>query len=524
MDFDNYPCLPPIPASFIELAVPYSEAKLSELLKLSTEDPNLYLARGNFYLSQGSFQKAAEDYESILKLDKDNIAGHLNLAISKLQIGNSGAALEILTKASYLETTIEREKDHLAYHLALSRARNNDFKSALTALSRISKPSGLSKGLEGALLYKVHKSDKAIKLLEAANREEVLHGVPELLIAIRATNLESAFKTDNLADLALKLRDTHNEFGDRFFGSKSISSNLEKLSQKIEASGELEALVKELHLDFHKVNTDDIGVDYHASALKILFFLGLIPEFYIDYEALDITLERWQNALVERGEHPYAHFMIALVHMYKGEFEVALDRFQVCSDKLLPKKLRSLRLNEIESLIRNITRPVHITGTDSIAADEAAWREAGFSDDFTIRLWKKFNFSPEEASPWFKQAIHPKLAEECSRLRLHPDKVQPFSEQGLSNAREIRTWISAEIEPKVAASWSETFVGSVSDAIQYLNLGVKEPGEANKWSKLFSIPSTSTPWLLANYSPELTEESLAKGLTRPEGSRETKPD
>jgi len=523
MKFDSYPCLAPVPASFIEQAVPYSVERLTELIDSNTEpDPNLFLARGNLYLSQENFQKAADDYSSLLEAEPEDLAANINLAIAKLNIGNTGGALSVMEDASASIGVDDKFADRLAYHLALANSRKGKFAIALSKLEEISVPDPIVSGLKGGVLLKLKREEQASKSLKMAHKAGIENGVPELLLALRANSLDEKFKAKNLRQLALELRDIHSEFGNRFFGNKDISQALEKLAKEIIDSGQREKIIRALNLNFHghspsspSGNAQAADESLQDSVLILLFSLGLVPEFYLEEDELEETINRWQKALVDRGEHPYAHFMVALVYFYRGDFEVALDRFQICSDKLLPKKKRSLRLDDLESLNRSIIRPVNVNSQGSNASD-LAWRDAGFLDDFTIRLWKKFGFEPEEATPWHDKSIHPKVASACHRLKLSPDAVDPYAKAGLQEAREIRTWLAAEIEPEVAVAWAEEFTGNVSDAVQYLNLGVKGPEEANKWTELFSIPSTASPWLQADHSPEETKECLDAGQRSPE--------
>lgn len=523
MNFDSYPCLAPVPASFIEQAVPYSVERLTELIDSDTEtDPNLFLARGNLYLSQDNFQKAVEDYSSLLEAKPKDLAACINLAIAKLNIGNTGGALSLMEDTTATIGPDEKFADRLAYHLALANSRKGKFALALSKLEEISEPEPIVSGLKGSLLLKLDREEQASKSLKIAHKAGIENGVPELLLALRANSLDEKFKAKKLRPLALELRDIHSEFGNKFFGNKDISQALEKLAKEIIDSGQREKIIRTLNLGFHGHSPSSPSEDSQASdeslqesVLILLFSLGLIPEFYLEENELEETITSWQKALVDRGEHPYAHFMVALVYFYRGDFEVALDRFQICSDKLLPKKKRSLRLDDLESLNRSIIRPVNVNTGESGASD-LAWRDAGFLDDFTIRLWKKFNFEPEEATAWHEKSIHPKIASACHRLKLLPEAVDPYAKAGLQEAREIRTWLAAEIDPKVAMAWAEEFTGSVSDAVQYLNLGVKGPEEANKWTELFSIPSTASPWLQADHSPEETKECLDAGQRAPE--------
>jgi len=512
MDFNRYPIGSLKPAPFIEKAVPHDIPTLEALLKDNPKDIPTIHALGNLFFHKGDLDSSSKKYDQLIKLENKNAAAHFNLGILRLNQQEAKSAMSSFKKAAKLEP---KDLDTL-YHLALSAARIGKLevakKQLLEIIEQETSPT-LVHGLLAGVCEVMGDQTEAKKYYGMAfsqfpNEEVPDDQVSDKLLELELKEFEKYMNSANYLRASNELSELSQKFGNALGANRVINQAINSLSKRIKDDGELDELIS----DYRKTKSPEAA---YSMFTTLYLSLGLIPEFYIEADKAKTEIERWEEALEDRGDHPYAHFMIAICFSYLGDLESSLERILICTDKLLPKKQVSLRLKSIEQFLKFI---IYNQDEQEITLSDASlssWKQAGFGGDFEIRLWREQGFSPKEAKSWHQAGVASRLAAESKKLQLDPTVVADYVKVGINKAKSIRNWSKAEIEPDLAKTWSEELPDKESVAIQFIKLGISKPKEAKKWLSIFSMPWDAAAWHQFGYTPEEATEQIRKGINQP---------
>ena len=506
MNFNSYPPSSIIQAPFIEAAIPYDIPTLEKLIKRKPTDCDLLLSFGNLLFHNKDYNKATSIYKKINKIEANNHKGHANLGITMLLLGKSKDALISLNKALKLAPDCKIS----IYNHALASTRLGKIDDVIDSLNSLiaDEPNNpLSLGLLGGVYFEKKDFNKARSFLKQAFELNLKEHIVENLLELELEDFKTKFNKGDFVSSSKELHKLSLVFGDLLLSNKELVDSFSITYEKIQNEGLLDSLIEEFRSSKQSSEAYKIFCCFY-------FSLGLIPEFFMEEAKLNQELEKWQQANLDRGDHPYAHFAMGVCYSYMGKLDDALEKIMISFDKLLPKKQESLRLKEIEKFLKFILR----IGEDSLSLSDASeneWKEAGFETEFQIRLWRNSGFSPDEAKKWNDFKVSAKLAQELNKLGLTPEDASPYIEAEITNAKNIRSWSKGKVSSETASEWEKESTLPVGTAVQLINSGITDPKVAMKWMELFSFPGDAITWHSFGFSPEEAKKHIASGITSP---------
>ncbi len=245
---------------------------------------------------------------------------------------------------------------------------------------------------------------------------------------------------------------------------------------------------------------------YYELFLRRLFEERLVHELFCEFTKIEEEESRWRESLVTRGEHPYAHYRLGILHCFKGELGEGANKFLYCQDKLPSSKWENLRLGSLSDFTRDLFRlQATATGRASAQHSEEEWAKSGFSDPFQVRAWSSAGFSPTEASEWKEFGFTPPQALSWSKVGMGGEHARDWQKFGFIDPVDARSWHFAGVSAEEAQEWKidflEPYSHPISAAIQCRNVGLRPARVAADWLRVFTLPWEAANWHAVGFSP-----------------------
>ena len=500
-------------ASPLGLEIPTPEA-VEEALASSDEKASLYFMLGNLRLIAEEFQLAAESFEQALEQSEPNAKLYCNLGVAYKLLGR----LEDAKRQFEQSVLIDSKATLPQMHLGKLQLQSSDFQGAKQSFERVlvEDPAHVEALTELAYVFEAQNEqeeallcfEKAYKLDSGAYRarnrlgRDYFHRGKKLFEKEQYTEAFATWaRGEHLYPLSFSSDQIVSREMAELVDSFSKGEVFEELLESSKGQIAKQTASRELYYDMFS---------------KFFFKLGLQPEVFEDLDALEGSYKRWEESILERGEHPYPHYRFALIHCYRGELEPALDELLYCEDNLPRAKQVSLKISGILPMVKQLYR-LQMTedGLEPGSQPVEQWNMAGFEDPFQIRAWSRTGAPPTEAREWKDLKFTPDSARAWRKLRLHPSEAEKWRDAGFRASGDVRLWSLASVSPDVAKQWSEHFRHDVSLAIQSLNSEITDPHEANEWLSVFQFPSEAAKWKELNFTPEEARDLLAEGISDP---------
>jgi tetratricopeptide (TPR) repeat protein len=456
--------------------------------------------QGNLALRNRDFEAAAGCLEQAVRLLPKNFEVPVNLAVALQHLQRTDEAVALLRQLTLSHPELDIAHRLLGFLLG----RNGDWEAATATLER-----GLRFHPEDAKFLlalgeaSVGAGDTAKAEVYFARAIESDPGFapPRFRLAkilfrrgkalFTAGELQEAFSTWTLA---------HRTSPEIFSVDPEVAAEFRRLRAGYVQAGGVQSALKKYSERFHEDPKD--GRPLVELFNEFLFSAGLIPECHETYERLDESESRWRGDLAHFGEHPYAHFRLALLAAERGEFALARDELRWCQDKLTPMKQEMLRLRRLLEFISSVEEARKAVDEKRISgASTGVWQEAGFTDPFQLRAWKETGLEPAAAAEWRKAEFSSKQAAAWSRAKLGPEESAHWLGAGFSEPNEARLWIRGGLTPEEAKEWREQFPRGAEEAVQWRRTGFVSAGQARLWLQVFSFPWAAAQWRDLGFEP-----------------------
>lgn len=548
------------PAPPLDGAIPPT---IETLLILQSQDPtnsSIDLSLGNVHFRTGNVDTAASCYESALKKQPQNAHALCNLGIAKYCLLHSSEAVRKLRQALLIDGTL------LLAHLYLGRIalRTKDEALALSSFKAILsiEPSHIEANCElGAIHDK--KTNKGVArefFLTAFAADSSCVRARDYLCNYEFLKGREKFYEKNYFEAFCIWFEAHKLYAPSFSSFYPISQSLRELVEEYNKKEYLRNRIEE----YKAVLKDKASCDketflnsVYILFCEFLFSLGLIPDCFeyrynivddniagdsvIDGNGLDshdsdshaglsITdgldalseqSNRWRQSLEELGEYPFAHYKLALIYAYRGQYDQSLDELRICFDRLPSKKHAALRLSEIlqfVTMVRDLKLDTHDICIDK--TPDIAWNEQGFMTRFEIESWRKAGLAPNDASKWKIAGFSAQQTMLWQQKELDLETAQKWREVGFVDPSEVRRWVKEGFSATDAFVWKSEFdtstdFASIDDVLPWYRAGFLDPNNATKWATLFTFPHEAIQWQTLGVTVEEAQKWIESGFSDP---------
>jgi len=228
-----------------------------------------------------------------------------------------------------------------------------------------------------------------------------------------------------------------------------------------------------------------------------------------------MRLEYWLKELPEKGDIPYPHFRLGVIHLMQGNFEEALREIDTCKDKFPEKKLRKLQLKSLRDTVIDLVRIQNGYIETPLQAEDSEWLLAGFDNEFELHAWKQTGIAPQIAMSFKKSGIPPKQSLTWVKANISATDAAAWKAADFEDPSEVRLWQRGDFSPEVAAVWRKLCPLPLDLVIQSRKAGFEDPELAYQWSRVFSLPFESLRWHEAGFSPDEAILWREQGFTEP---------
>lgn len=484
----------------------------AHILEHGETTPHLFLL-ANTYLRGSRTADAEIVYRRLLSRDSEHRPARVNLAVTLRLLGRPDEGVVQLK-----QVLLADPQDNLA-RMQLARAYQAAGKGPLAAqtyeeLRPIPEFEAEALTQLGILTLESSGPNDAEPLFERAftldpGRRELRHQLAELLFRRSITTLHQDLH-GGLREAGQAAQRLYSEF----ISSHEVIRDWKQHQRQFVFKAGIENAREQLsEIVANRTNRDAC----YRPALEILYGFGLLPEHYVDASACDHELRRWRlTNPQEEGDPPFAHFRLGLAYFLKGDFHSALEEFQLCNDRMLLKKQRSLKIPELLSEAKTLVDyEATLRRTKHVEAAQELWETNGIGYPFEAQGWAKAGFEPDQAAYWKQFGFSPKLAEAWQEERFEPQPAEEFRKAGIENPTHARRWSRADFSATQAARWREVFGEDLAGAVRASSAGFEDPNEAKLWLQHFVFPQEAIRWRNLGFEADVAGGWRAKGITDP---------
>ena len=223
----------------------------------------------------------------------------------------------------------------------------------------------------------------------------------------------------------------------------------------------------------------------YSSFSKLLFQIGLSPQYWFDFKGLDKALKHWQAESNKTTLIPFAVFMLGLINAYLGKYKESLELLIKARDNMTNSKQQAAKIEPLISLVKSIIGDSLRPKKKKSIHTKQSWIDAGFSEE-DLETWIYAEIEPSVALDWKK---------------------------GNFNAKDASRWHKADYDLEEAKVWSKYF--SPQEAIQCRIAGFKEAEKASRWMKIFNFPSEAMRWQKEGFSTKEAAVWVKQSITDP---------
>lgn len=494
-------------------AVPPTSRVLEALLSERGEEVDLLFALGCVYLRRGESAAGVDIFLRALKLDSENPELHCNLAVAYMQEERWDEASATLKRAILLRPNLELALSHLA----TTEVQRGDIPAAKAAYeSAIALDVNLSDPCYqlAELLFEQGERDESRRWFEEAFRRGDRR--PELLNTLGAFRFEDGllhYEAGEFEEALGVWGAAYAEFERAFIANQAVSTRLNALVKVFNEEQQLEVYSRKLQ----SAEKEEYQELLYGFSLRLFFSLGCMPDLYVPKERLSEEFLRWERE-IERAEDaiiPFAHYRIAVLKVYCGEFEAAIEKLSFARDHLPPSKHRPLRIEACLRFLKDFLGEKDEGESATREYTKAEWEASGFGDPFQFQAWRVTGVSPEDAVVWKKSGFSPKSAARWHASGIEASVAREWLDAGFEEPNNVRRWLRGGFDTTSALQWRPEFGHRLELAVQCRQAGFTQPDEAARWLSVFTFPWEAEAWKLQGFSPEQAKEFKAAGVKDP---------
>ncbi len=507
------------PAPPVERAVPPSEERLRELIASDGPSAHLYLSLGNVLIREERYADAAEAYAAGLGLEGFQPELRTNLGVAAFFSDDFEQALSHFRQAILLNTQLALPH----FHSGRAQIEMKYFDAAETSFEKALKlqPNWSEAALHLAELAE-RRGDQDEALLRYQHALELDPEIGRARIRIAAAELErgkARFLKGDLEQAFEIWAGADKQFAPAFSVEQEIVTELQTLARNYEKSGDLARLKAELLPAWS--DAEKRAELFYVLTARMLFSVGLVPECFESRANLEAELTRWQASLALLGEHPYPHFRIGLIHIYRGEIEDAESEIRHCQDKLLPKKQSALKLQRLLEFIGEL-KDIERQGREGLLvhSPDFEWEAEGFDNPFERNGWKQAGFLPADARKWRDAGFSSVKAKPWFKEKIPVEDAALWSQAEGVEPKQAKRWSRAKFTPEEASLWGKFFKENVEQAVQCRQVGFADPELAFAWLQVVLFPWDAIRWHELGFTPEDASRFIADGIKDPHQAKE----
>lgn len=501
-----------VPAPIIPEVIPPTDEGLTALINTRGEHPDLLLSLANVRLRAGKAESAAALYQRVLELSPDNAAALCNLGVAFKTLGNLSEAVLQLRKAVGVDPQLATAQLQLArvlrefgdndaaagVYIKLSRI-SPTLPEVWTALGELSEINGDSKAAVHYYQEALRQDSSGRTAQLRLGRISFYHGLSRLLQGSLAEALAVWGAGYGAQPLA-------------YSADPDVVRDLKKAVSDFNSGNGLRSAVQHFRDALRKGNPEP--QDYYELFSCFFFSVGIMPEAFEKFEELSQRRARWKEAAGAVGEYPFAHFRLAVIHCYQGLLDDAISGLAYCVDHFPKKKQKVLRLLEILEFAKAIRN--QRVGENGVIenAQDAPWLEAGFTNLFEVRLWKKTGLPPVEALNWKNNSFSVRQAKAWTRHRLTLEQALDWTGAGFVSPKLARQWLKGGFSPEQALRWGAYF-NDVGKAVLFHRAGFTDAEIAAQWAEHFLFSWEAAQWSELGFSPAEAAEWRELGVSDP---------
>lgn len=508
----------------IEEAFPPKESTLRALLERDGDSFLLRFSLGNLFLREGRYAEAAEELRRAIELNGPGVELYTNLGVALYLDRRYEEALKALRQAILQQGAAESSSVLPFLFAARAQFAIGDLDGAVQNIERVLRID--ARFIDGYVLQSQiadRRGDESAAL-EAFERIYELNpehpGIRAELAWRAYAQGEQLFLAGDREEAYRVWHAAHVRFYPAFLVEQRIVLGLGKLGRDSARREELRAELASLRAAIATSSPSRSAASYRVMT-SFLMTMGLLPECFEAVDQLDGESLRWRQSLEEQGEHPYPHFRLGLLALYRGELTAAEKELRHCQDRLPPKKQLSLKLAELLKFHEELAE------LERAALEEARgrspdweWDEAGFDNRFEREAWRRANFRAPEAAVWRDRGFSATQARSWRTERLTPEQARAWHDSGFGDPKTARRWARGGFSPEDARQWEPLFAHRIEEGVQCRSVGIPDPETASAWLRVCRFPWDAAQWRELGFTPEGAAKWIELGIADPYRARE----
>lgn len=466
----------------------------------------------NLLLRSGDTSDAIKLYEEAVRLESENSELRTNYGLALYHQGAIEEALSQFRRSIFLDSSLALPQRYLARIFS----QQGDFASATEHLKRYlernPRDAGALIDLGDLALHRGSQNEAFSAFEQALILEPENRFAQSRIVSAQFSEGERLFRAGEFLEACEAWTGAYKRFPRPFTADQELVRRRRALRDEHRVNGSLAKAIETFQAEFKK-SPEDSSI-YYLPVVHYLFSVGLVPEGFEHRTELDSEEVRWRESLVKRGDHPYPHFRLALIHLYRGEREKAFQELSISRDRFPHKKQITLKIDELFGL-HDLLREVETRRDEYVNMNlsDLPWERAGFTDPFQLRAWRETGLSPEDAAAWRAKNFSPHRASLWHKGGVTPELGILWSEEGFEDPNEVRLWNRGGFTPQEAKRWLELCPLPIEEIVQTRKAGFEDPELAYRWASVLSLPFEAARWHELGFTPEEALEWRETGFT-----------